>query len=373
VTLSNALTLTLTSQTSSPYLTGAAATFQVTVTTGSGAPVSGIAVTLTVTGANAQPLTGTSDAAGHVPFSYTGTVRGADTLQASTTVNGGSTSGTLSAFWLTPANSITTTLVTSQFFNSTTCASGCEPFNITPGTTPAFTQNFPNINFANSRPFADTVVDGTGAAVGTIIAPVGTGFSAVLRGSFIVTASGQSTLSITAQDGFILGIGNGATRVSGVMTNPPASTPFSQYPVIAANNGPSTGSATPIVVNFPAPGVYPYEFDYRSGTGGALALSVPVRPLNSLALTSNNNVTRPTNQPSSFTVQAKDETGAAIPNLALTVTVSGANAQTILATTNSSGVAPKATPAQTSAPTPSKSPRPSTARPPSPIKPASPG
>src|SRR5262249_40087522 len=106
----------------------------------------------------------------------------------------------------------------------------------------------------------------------------------------------------------------------------------------------------------PAPGVYPYEFDYRSGTGGPLALSIPVRPLYSLALTSNNNLTRPAGQQSSFTVQAKDETGAAIPNLALTVTVSGANAQTILATTTTTGAPPTTHPAPTPGPDPAQAP-----------------
>jgi hypothetical protein len=32
-------------------------------------------------------------------------------------------------------------------------------------------------------------------------------------------------------------------------------------------------------VNFPAAGSYPYEIDYRSGTGGALSLTDAIRPL----------------------------------------------------------------------------------------------
>lgn len=115
---------------------------------------------------------------------------------------------------------------------------------------------------------------------------------------------------------------------------------------MGANNGPSTNAAAPIVVNFPAPGIYPYEFDYRSGTGGALSLSVTVtqagtttglRPVETLVLTSSSSATPAVGQPATFTVLAKDETGVPIPNVVITFNVNGANARTSPATTDSTG------------------------------------
>jgi hypothetical protein len=87
-----------------------------------------------------------------------------------------------------------------------------------------------------------------------------------------------------------------------------------------------------------AAGSYPYEFDYRSGTGGALSLADGIRPLYSLALTSA--VSATVGQPASLTVQALDETGAPIAQLPITVTVGGAASQSSLTgTTDSTGKA----------------------------------
>ncbi|HEY2012523.1 MAG TPA: hypothetical protein VGH38_03430 [Bryobacteraceae bacterium] len=118
---------------------------------------------------------------------------------------------------------------------------------------------------STTRPFTDVVLNASGAGAGIMVAQgngaqagVGSlsGFSAVFRGSFVVAQAGSYTFNVGSADGFIFGIGNGAIRVSGVNINPPASgtTVFSQYPVMGVNNGPSTGSPTPIVVTFPAPG-----------------------------------------------------------------------------------------------------------------------
>jgi hypothetical protein len=87
------------------------------------------------------------------------------------------------------------------------------------------------------------------------------GFSAVFRGNLVVTQAGNNTLNVGSNEGFILGIANGAVRVSGVNVNPPptGASIFSQYPVIAANNGPTTNAPAPIVVTFPASGSYPYH------------------------------------------------------------------------------------------------------------------
>jgi len=140
------------------------------------------------------------------------------------------------------------------------------------------------------------------------------------------------------------------TRVSGINVNPPASgtTVFSQYPVIAANNGPSNGSASAIVISFPAAGSYPYELDYKSGTGGNLSLAVTITqgaatvglpPLNTLLLTYTGTAAPRIGQPASFRVLAKDETGSPVAQLPITFNVGGVNPQTVPATTDSTGTA----------------------------------
>jgi RHS repeat-associated protein len=181
-----------------------------------------------------------------------------------------------------------------------------------------------------------------------------TGFSAVFTGNFVVAQAGNYTINVFSQDGFIFGVGNGATSVSGVNINPPANgiTVFSQppnvpIPVMSANNGPSSGASTPIVVAFPTAGSYPYEFDYKSGTGGPLAFTVTVGqgaaatgvgPLESLVLTSNT-ASPVAGQQASFTVKATDETGAPIKSLPVTVNVVGGAPRTLNATTNAAGIA----------------------------------
>jgi YD repeat-containing protein len=330
--------------------------------------VPGVAVTLTITGVNAGTVTRTTDATGSVSLTYTGAVRGSDNVQATTSGSGSIPSASLPVFWIQPANSITTTTAVGQFFPSTTCTSGCEAFAIPNSATPAFTQNFPNLMFdppagmlaiANdTRPFTDVVLDFSGAPAGVIVAQSTTGqagmgalngFSAVLRGSLVVAQAGAYTINVASQDGFLFGIGNGAVRNSGVLVPSSATTTvFSQYAVMGANNGPSTATSAPIVVTFPVAGSYPYEFDYRSGTGGLLTLAVTatqgsntvgLRPLYSLTLTSSGSATPTQGQNATFQLQAKDETGAPLASLSVNVRVGGANGRILPATTDNTGAA----------------------------------
>ena len=353
-------TLSLSASAPSPYIVGGSATFAATVTSG-GAPLPGVTVTLAVTGANARTITAVTNTNGVASLSYTGATRGADAIQASAN---SVASNSLSALWVSPSTSFSTTPVTGEFFTATSCPSGCEAFTTPKTQVPAFLQTFPDLMFnpagttSTTRSFADLILGPTGASTGSILAQGNghvagagdmLGFSAVFTGSFVVAQAGSYTINVASQDGFLFGVGNGAARVSGVNVNPPASgvTAFSQYPVMAANNGPSTGAATPIAVSFPAAGAYPYEFDYKSGTGGPLSFtvtttqgagSVGVPPLESLVLTSST-ASPITGQPASFTVKATDETGAPIASLPVTVNVAGIAQHTLLATTNSAGIA----------------------------------
>jgi RHS repeat-associated protein len=362
---SGTLAVSLSPSTPGPYVVGGSATFIATVTSGS-VPFPGVTVTLAITGANSASIIAVTGSNGTATLSYTGTLRGADSLQASANSY---TSNVLSALWVSPSTAFTTTPVQGNFFAASSCKSGCEAFTTAFGSVPAFSQIFPDLMFNATNPspsprsFADIILGRTGAPTGSILAqepttvtqgntltPGGSnmvGFSAVFTGNFVVAQAGNYTINVFSQDGFIFGVGNGASRVS---VNTPAGglTAFDSYPVMGANNGPSTGAAIPIVVAFPVPGSYPFEFDYKSGTGGPLALTVTVAqgsgaasgvgPLESLVLTS---ITAApvAGQSASFTVKATDETGAPIKALPFAVNVAGIAPQTLHGTTDTAGLA----------------------------------
>ncbi len=191
---------------------------------------------------------------------------------------------------------VMTTAVHANFFASDQAATA---FTATPATPPAFTQTFPNIAFdppvgvianapagvtSSTRPFTDVTLDPAGAPTGKIVAQgnghqAGSGdltsFQASMTSSFVVSQAGDATISLNANAGWVLGVGGGATRVSGPQINAPASgtTAFTGVSVLGASNQP--GPATPaqsVVVHFPTPGTYPYELDYFAPTGPELSL-----------------------------------------------------------------------------------------------------
>jgi len=88
--------------------------------------------------------------------------------------------------------------------------------------------------------------------------------------------------NIVADDGFLLGVGGGASRVSGTLTNAPTSTAFNPYPVVGAYN--QAGGAAPatyqVTIHFPSAGAYPYELDYFECCGAQLSLTMTVASVN---------------------------------------------------------------------------------------------
>src|SRR5258708_30671899 len=86
-------------------------------------------------------------------------------------------------------------------------------------------------------------------------------FRAVFNGSVTVAELGQRTFSFYSDDGFIFGLNGGATRVGGVLQNPPASgmTAFFGYPVMGAFNSPTGPQERDETVNFPATRMYTYD------------------------------------------------------------------------------------------------------------------
>jgi RHS repeat-associated protein len=206
---------------------------------------------------------------------------------------------------VTPAAAISTGPVVGNFYFKSASQT---VFGAKPGDIPAFRQTFTTLNFnppegvvnhnvsgvgPTTRPFTDVTTDGAGNFAGTVVAQgnglqagVGTlaSFDAVFTSTFVVAKPGDITFNVLANDGFLLGVGSGATRVSGVYEGAPASntSPFSGYPLVGAWNQTSGGAVGtyPITIHFPAAGVYPYELDYFDCCGQPLSLTLSVAGFN---------------------------------------------------------------------------------------------
>jgi RHS repeat-associated protein/uncharacterized repeat protein (TIGR01451 family) len=298
---------------------GKTATYPIVLTNSGGATASGLAVGDSVAGGGTGTVTGvppslgqggsaTASAAYAIPASQPAgslTDAAAVTWQdANRDVYGPVSSAFTTQVrpsQVTPAAAISSGPVQGNFFFRPSTATA---FNAKPGDIPAFRQTFPTINFnppagvinhdtsgvgPTTRPFTDVTTDGSGNFVSTIVAQgnglqagVGTlsSFDAVFTGSFVVAKAGDVTFNVLANDGFLLGVGGGATRVSGSYEGAPASNAsrFQAYPLVGAWNQPSGGAVGtyPVTVHFPAPGTYPYEIDYFDCCGQPLSLTLAV-------------------------------------------------------------------------------------------------
>ncbi len=347
-----------------PNVAGTRQTMTATLKAPGGAPIPNATVQFTVTGANATTGTATTDAAGVATFVYSGASAGTDAVRAT---SGTAVSNTASVSWITPVQNISTTPLFARFFFS----NGSGVFNTPSTATPAFIQAFPTINFnppggtipgntsgigVFTRPFTNVTTDLNGNFTGTIVAQ-GNGlqagvdslfdFQAVFTGSFTVAGAGDMVINFFSDDGFVFGVGGGATRVSGPQLNVPAGnvTPFESLPVMGAYNSPTAPVANTIVVHFPAAGSYPYEVDYSECCGGQLALTVAagnlgatgVPPTGSLKLSPLNLTAQPTGGTQTLTVEAFDGSGLAVANAGIALIVNGPNARELSATTDASG------------------------------------
>ena len=170
-------------------------------------------------------------------------------------------------------------------------------------------------------------------------------FSIVFTGQYTVAAPGDVQFNFYSDDGFIFGVGGGATRVSGAQRNPPPGlvTPFERLPWMGDFNGPTAPVANSIVVHFPAAGSYPYELDYSECCAGQLAITMTtstatgnhgVPPTGSLTPEPGDAV-RPTATPRSTCWPSTPR--AWCSNLPVTLTVTGPNAQEVKGTTDPTG------------------------------------
>ncbi|HLJ86073.1 MAG TPA: RHS repeat-associated core domain-containing protein [Candidatus Angelobacter sp.] len=356
--------LTLAPPNVGPDVTGTTQAMTAVVKGPAGTPISGVTVQFVVTGANSKTGNAITDATGTATFTYTGVNSGTDSVVAS---SGGLVSNSATVTWLIPIQNVSTSTIFGRFFTS----DGSGGFDTSPTVTPVFSQTFPTINFNPpggtipgdtsgvgefTRPFTDVTTDLNGNFTGTIVAQgnglqagVGTlfQFQAVFTSVFTVAGPGDVTFTFFSDDGFMFGVGGGATRVSGPLVNVPASgfTPFENLPVVGAFNIPTGPVGNVIVVHFPAAGSYPYEVDYSECCGGELALTMAsgqvnskgVPPSGSMVISPNNPPTLAAGQTQTFSVQAFDSSGAPVQNLGVALIVNGANAQELSAITDSSG------------------------------------
>lgn len=347
-----------------PNVAGTAQTMTATLKDSAGAPISNAMVQFTVTGANTATGSATTNTSGVATFTYTGAQQGSDTVQAT---SGSAVSNTATVNWIVPVQSISTSPLFARYFTS----DGSGVFDTPATATPAFIQAFPTINFnppagtipgntsgvgVFTRPFTNVTTDLNGNFTGTIIAQgnglqagVGTlfNFQAVYTGSLTVASAGNMVINFFSDDGFIFGVGNGATRVSGPMLNVPAGglTPFERLSVVGAYNSPTAPVANTIVVHFPAAGSYPYEVDYSECCAGQLALTVAagnvsstgIPPTGSLKLNPLAPPTKGTGETQTFTVDAFDGSGLPVANAGIALIINGPNNSETSGTTDASG------------------------------------
>jgi hypothetical protein len=243
-------------------------------------------VRFAVSGPNAATYNVMSDNQGNAVLNYTGNIAGTDIIQAFLDEFGVS-SNKAEVAWEQLNNIIGHTPVTAQFFFS----DGSGVFNTLPGTIPAFTQTLSSLiynisgpgygmplylNGDRSRPMFAIIMDQNGNSQGTQLIG-GNGYSAgvsplnhfnaVFTGNFVVKQACTIDFGVWGDDGYVFGIGGGATRVSGNFTNAPGAMPFTGVPVMGARNIDGQSGFDDIIVSFPAAGSYPFEINYSEGGG----------------------------------------------------------------------------------------------------------
>lgn len=268
-------------------------TVTATLTDVHGQPRPAMEVAFTVSGANPTTRSEPTDSHGVATFTYTGVAPGTDTVVATFAAGPDSVSSNQAKVtWAAPTTPVVSTSSDPVVGNFYAAPSNASTFVAAPGSTAAFSQTFPDIAFnppvgsvtgdrsgvsPTTHPFTDITTDVAGDANGTLPAAgnglqAGVGalssFDAVLTTTLHVAQAGDVSYAIESSDGFLLGVGNGASRVSGDFVNPPSpsQSPFDSYPLVAAYDQPAgnTVLSHPFTIHFPAAGDYPIELDYFS-------------------------------------------------------------------------------------------------------------
>jgi RHS repeat-associated protein len=285
--------LTLSPSSAGPDAPFTQQTLDATLTSAGGQPLAGMEIAFTVAGANATAGDAPTGANGVAAFTYTGDNAGVDTVTAAFVAGADSvTSSPSTITWAAPTAPVAPVSLSPVLGNFYAEPTSATTFVATPLSTPAFAETFPDVAFnppagdvpddrsgvgPTTHPFTDVTTDVTGAATGTQPAELGSeraglgdlaAFDALFTANVTVASGGDASFSIQSADGFLLGIGNGASRVSGDFVNPPSSldSAFDAYPLVAAYDQPSGNTVLthPFTVAFPSAGTYPIEIDYFS-------------------------------------------------------------------------------------------------------------
>ena len=99
-------------------------------------------------------------------------------------------------------------------------------------------------------------------------AGAGQNFCMIVVGSIYVPVAGNIEFVLSHDDGALIGFGNGATYVAGIMTNTNTGTKTALhgYTNMMANNE-SGSNQDKFTINCPAPGIYPFEINYCQWEG----------------------------------------------------------------------------------------------------------
>ena len=324
--------VTLVASAQSPYTTGTSQPFTATLLDQNGAPESGVAVTFTVAGANSNIGSGVTGGNGVASYAYTGANTGNDTIRATAVVNGQAvTSNSVSASWIVPAPAIPAAGVTLI----------APPALGAIGLVGAFTDN----SGAVIEPIA------IGASSREYVVPVGaTQLQLGVDSAYFVTNGGP---------GF-------AVAVNGVSVTIPSTAMPWTWAIGGLNNNYQYGIYNPSIQNAILDGTNPVvaatgltggqtvTIAYQSGTASA---NYPLRPLvnadgDQSAITGvqvwqgayfptlyTTTSSYPVGQPITFNALVADATGAPLPNVPVTLNVTGANPQQLPAMTDSTGTA----------------------------------
>jgi hypothetical protein len=172
---------------------------------------------------------------------------------------------------------VATTEITGRFYASD---SHCT-YDTPPTQPPLFVIHFPTINFSG-RPFTDYAATAGQPNIVAIHGAdlIGMGrlnhFNAAFTGNLIVHRSGDISFTFLVDDAFNLGVGAGASRVWGTLSNPPMSgeTVLQHLPVVGSFNQGHLQATTSVTVHFPHPGSYPYELDYAECMAGGETIRI---------------------------------------------------------------------------------------------------
>ncbi len=362
----NVAHLTIEPTLAGPFPLGMSHTWTISATDAAGNPSPAVPLTLTISGPEARTIELVTDDAGRATGTITGSAEGTDVAQAE--IEGLLSSNTASVIWMVPIAQISTTAIHGTFYPAGVLDN---TFTATPASTPLFEQDFPSINFdpptgavlnnksgvnENTRPFTDVTTGIAGEYTGTIVASgnghsAGSGdmisFDAVFTGNYTIAQAGDYNFDFYSDDGWMFGIGGAATRVSGPMTNPPASgkSVFAAYDLVASYNTNSSPTAKQLTVHFPAPGVYPFEIDYFESHGGQAVLTVTLHDtgkaipaMGSLTLSPPSPISLNQGVTGTYTAAAMDAAGNPIAGLPVSFSVNGVNSIFLTGTTDANGL-----------------------------------